>query len=162
MNIRPAIAEDIAAICACDHLAGEPARRRFIRDAVASGTADVAEREARVIGYAVLDYSFYGHGFIAMLYVHPAHRRAGVGAGLIRHVETRCKTAKLFTSTNERNRPMQALLVKLGYSPSGVINNLDEGDPEIVYFKRGEKLPFDRDTEEATARSSVPRKDPNR
>jgi hypothetical protein len=31
---------------------------------------------------------------------------------------------------------MQALLNRLGYTPSGVIHNLDEGDPEIVCFKR--------------------------
>lgn len=31
---------------------------------------------------------------------------------------------------------MQSLLAKLDYVESGVIHNLDEGDPEIVYFKR--------------------------
>jgi hypothetical protein len=31
---------------------------------------------------------------------------------------------------------MQALMAKLGYAPSGIINNLDEGDPEVFYFKR--------------------------
>jgi hypothetical protein len=30
---------------------------------------------------------------------------------------------------------MQALLAKRGYWISGVIHNLDEGDPEIVYCK---------------------------
>ena len=31
---------------------------------------------------------------------------------------------------------MQSLLSKFGYVLSGVIHNLDEGDPEIVYLKR--------------------------
>lgn len=31
---------------------------------------------------------------------------------------------------------MQLLLAKLEYVLSGVIHNLDEGDPEIVYFKQ--------------------------
>jgi hypothetical protein len=31
---------------------------------------------------------------------------------------------------------MQSLLAKLNYVPSGVIHNLDAGDPELVYFKR--------------------------
>ena len=31
---------------------------------------------------------------------------------------------------------MQSLLSKLGFALSGVIENLDEGDPELVYFKR--------------------------
>lgn len=31
---------------------------------------------------------------------------------------------------------MQHVLQKLGYEQSGIINNLDPGDPEIVYVKR--------------------------
>lgn len=41
---------------------------------------------------------------------------------------------RMFTSTNQSNLKMQSLLAKLGYEPSGVIHNLDEGDPELVYF----------------------------
>ena len=31
---------------------------------------------------------------------------------------------------------MQSLLNRAGYALSGVIHNLDEGDPEVVYFKQ--------------------------
>jgi hypothetical protein len=31
---------------------------------------------------------------------------------------------------------MQKLLNKLGYIESGIIYNLDEDDPEIIYFKK--------------------------
>jgi hypothetical protein len=31
---------------------------------------------------------------------------------------------------------MQNLCEKLGFARSGIIENLDVGDPEIVYFKR--------------------------
>jgi hypothetical protein len=31
---------------------------------------------------------------------------------------------------------MQNLCEKLGFVRSGCIENLDEGDPEIIYFKR--------------------------
>ena len=61
--------------------------------------------------------------------------RREVGA-LLRHMELCCRTPKLFTSTNQSNLSMQSLLAKLGYESSGLIHNLDEGDPEIVYFKR--------------------------
>ena len=54
----------------------------------------------------------------------------------MRHMESLCRTPKLFTSTNLSNLRMQSLLAKLDYELSGVIHNLDEGDPEIVYFKR--------------------------
>jgi hypothetical protein len=55
---------------------------------------------------------------------------------LLQYMESVCQTPKLFTSTNLSNLPMQSLLAKLNYVLSGVIHNLDESDPEIVYFKR--------------------------
>jgi hypothetical protein len=50
-------------------------------------------------------------------------------------LDTIAQTPKLFTSTNLSNLPMQALLAKLGYSLCGVINELDDNDPELVYVK---------------------------
>jgi ribosomal protein S18 acetylase RimI-like enzyme len=135
--IRPANESDIEALCSLDLIARrENDRREFIRRAVVSGACFVAVSEDEVIGYGVLSYNFYGNGHIDMLYVHSGHRRRGAGESLVRHMESLCQTSKLFTSTNLSNLPMQALLVKLGYVLSGVIHNLDEGDPEIVYFKR--------------------------
>ncbi len=136
---------DIPAICAIDRLASRPDHRRFIEQSVEGGTAHVAVIDGRVAGYIVLEYTFFASGYISMLIVREAYWRHGIGSAPVRHAEGLCATEKLFTSTNERNRPMQTLLVKLGYSPSGVINNIDEGNPEIVYFKRGEKIYFDRD-----------------
>lgn len=54
----------------------------------------------------------------------------------MQHCESICRTPKLFTSTNLSNVRMQALLNKLGYTLTGTVHNLDEGDPEIFYFKR--------------------------
>ena len=135
--IRPAIEGDIEALCSLDLIArGENDRREFIRRAVSSGTCFVAVDEEQLIGYGVLDYNFYGNGHIDMLNVHSGRRRRGAGEALLRHMESLCQTSKLFTSTNLSNLPMQSLLAKLGYVLSGVIHNLDEEDPEIVYFKR--------------------------
>ena len=136
MEIRQAEEKDIIAICSFDHLANREKRRTFIQNSVRSEVAYVAVLDRKIAGYAVLDYSFYHQGFMSMLYVHPDHRRKGIGSAIVRHVESICRTEKLFTSTNESNLPMQALMAKLGYIPSGIINNLDEGDPELIYFKR--------------------------
>ena len=57
-------------------------------------------------------------------------------SALIRHLINECRTPKLFTSTNQSNFPMQRLLATLGFDRSSFIENLDEGDPEWVYFKR--------------------------
>ena len=135
-QIRQARASDIPLIYAFDHLAVEPGRREFIKAVVNQGNTRVAVTEQQITGYMVLEYTFYGQGFISMLYIHPQHRRRGTGTALIYQAEAQCRTEKLFTSTNTSNLPMQGLLCKLGYTPSGIINNLDEGDPEIIYFKR--------------------------
>ncbi len=135
--IRLAVEADVAALCSLDLVARrEAGRREFIRREVASGRCFVAVGDGTVVGYGVLSYTFYDNGCIEMLYVHPGHRRCGAGAALVRHLESLCETPKLFTSTNLSNLPMQSLLAKLGYVLSGVIHNLDEGDPEVVYFKR--------------------------
>jgi hypothetical protein len=89
-----------------------------------------------VIGYGVLNYTFFNNGSIDTLYIDMDHRRCGAGAALVKHMESLCKTPKLFTTTNLSNLPMQSLLTKLEYTLSGIIHNLDDGDPEIVYFKR--------------------------
>ena len=137
ISIRPAVEADIDALCSFDLIAQrQETRREFIRGEVTAGNCFVAVGDGPPIGYGVLNYTFYYQGCIDMLYVHSGHRRSGAGEALTRHMESRCRTPKLFTSTNLSNLPMQSLLAKLGYELSGVIHNLDEGDPEIVYFKR--------------------------
>ena len=137
ISIRPAVEDDIGAICSLDLIARrEEGRREFIRREVVSGNCFVAVTNETVIGYGVLNYTFYHNGCIDVLYVHSEHRRRGAGEALLKHMESLCRTPKLFTSTNLSNLRMQSLLAKLEYELSGVIHNLDEGDPEIVYFKR--------------------------
>ncbi|HEV2800906.1 MAG TPA: GNAT family N-acetyltransferase [Pyrinomonadaceae bacterium] len=137
ISIRPAIENDIEALCLLDLIARqERERREFIRHEVVFGNCFVAVTNETVIGYGVLNYTFYYNGCIDMLYIHSEHRRRGAGEALLRHMESLCRTPKLFTSTNLSNLRMQSLLAKLDYELSGVIHNLDEGDPEIVYFKR--------------------------
>ncbi|MEA5547657.1 GNAT family N-acetyltransferase, partial [Limnoraphis robusta CCNP1324] len=78
---------------------------------------------------------FFGHGFIELVFIHPRYQGSGLGPLLIEHVESLCSDPKLFTTTNQSNVRMQQVLDRLGYERSGVIHNLDPGDPELVYFK---------------------------
>jgi len=136
-GIRLANLADAEQISHFDHVARiDPGRDQFVRSSIGNGQCHVYEQGGAVVAYAVLEYSFYGNAFVSMLCVHPERRRKGIGAKLMRHIESLCRTDKLFTSTNESNQPMRKLLEKLGYQPSGRIENLDEGDPEMVYFKR--------------------------
>lgn len=135
MKVREATPEDRDAIISFDQIARSDAGRvTFVERALCSETCLVVEQQGAIVAYAVLEYTFYEQGFVSMLYVAEAARRRGIGRTLMREIETRCRTSKLFTSTNQSNRPMQALLRELGYVPSGVIDNLDPGDPELVYF----------------------------
>lgn len=137
MILRRASISDADAIVAFDHVAAsEPARVRFIHDQIKSSACYVAVIDANVVAYAVLNYKFYDNGWIEMLYVHPRFRRQGIGSALIRHLIDECRTPKLFTSTNQSNFPMQKLFAMLEFDRSGFIDNLDEDDPELVYFKR--------------------------
>lgn len=135
-SIRQAVSRDLNAICACDPIVRQDDRRRaFIQRSVEAGACFVVTAPPQVVGYAVLEYSFYGQGFISMLCIHPRYRRQGAATLLLRYVESICQTEKVFTSTNLSNGPMQSLLTKLGYLSSGIIYHLDEEDPELVYVK---------------------------
>ena len=136
MNLRLAEASDLAALVAIDPLAQRaPTRRALLRSALECRSCWLAEEAGRVVGYAILDYTFYGNGFVSVLWVHETARRRGVGAALLNQAARVCTMPKLFTSTNLSNLPMQSLLAKLGFQLSGVIHNLDPGDPELVYFR---------------------------
>jgi N-acetylglutamate synthase-like GNAT family acetyltransferase len=136
ISIRTARPADVNAMIALDTVAATQEHRRSeIQSWVTAGSAVIADDGSCVVGYAVLEYSFFGQGFIAMLCIAPSRRRQGVATSLLRHLERTCRTPKLFTSTNESNAPMQALMSSLGYQPSGVVYNLDENDPELFFFK---------------------------
>lgn len=123
------------AIAAFDGHAGN-ARREQLEASVADGRCFVADASGKLVGYGILSYEFFERGFIKMLYVTATTRRTGTGAGLLHCIEEACKTSTIFTSTNLSNLPMQSLLVKSGYQLSGVVEGLDEGDPELFYRKR--------------------------
>lgn len=136
-SVRQARLTDADAVIAFDPVAAASRQRvNFIHQAITSRNAAVAVKDGRVVGFAVIDHAFFDHGFIRLVTVAPDVRRQGIGAALVRAMEAACKTAKLFTSTNASNEAMQALLTNVGYEPSGRIDNLDEGDPELIYFKR--------------------------
>jgi len=136
MKIREAHATDLDRLVEMDAVVQRDGRRiDFIRRSIEQGHCLVCTDNEAILGYGVLDYSFYATGFVALLYVEAQYRRQGAGTHLMQAMESRCETPKLFTSTNLSNLPMQSLLQKLAYQESGIIFNLDPGDPELVYCK---------------------------
>jgi GNAT superfamily N-acetyltransferase len=117
---------------------GDRAALRTLDARTASTPIDqlwVAHRGARLVGFAVLVGHFFGRPFVELLIVADDARRSGVGTALLAAIEDAVTGDRLFTSTNESNAPMRALLAKLGWLGSGRIENLDDGDPELVFVK---------------------------
>ncbi len=110
----------------------------IVREAVARGGALVARDACDLAGFVTWDTGFFDRPFVRLLVVEPEYRRRGVGAALVRAVEAAARSrGELFVSTEAINAPMQALLAKLGYGPSGSIDNVNEpGNAELVYYKR--------------------------
>ena len=135
--VERATSRDFEHICVLDETVYRgPSRRGTIGPAVAASRCAVARVDGIVRGYVVTRPDFFGHGFVDLLVVHPDYRRRGLATTLMRAAELDAPTDKLFTSTNQSNLAAQRLFERLGFVRSGTIDNLDEGDSEIVYFKR--------------------------
>lgn len=120
-------------------------RKRWLRGAIISRSVYVLMDRRRPIAYGVLNRNFFQRWFIEMLYVVPESRRQGRGVELLGYLEAQTRGAsEVWTSANRSNRPMRRLLTKRGFVLSGRVSGLDEGDPELIFVKRGPNQPADR------------------
>lgn len=134
VRTRPAGSNDLAALIAIDSVvATDPTRADAIADWIASENCFVATIDAQPVGYGVLHYHFFGQALLEMLMVAAPLRGQGIGKVLIHHAMAICRTPLLWATTNQSNLAMQHLLGTIGFVPSGIIEGLDEGDPELVY-----------------------------
>jgi 8-oxo-dGTP pyrophosphatase MutT (NUDIX family)/GNAT superfamily N-acetyltransferase len=107
-----------------------------IRRAIEQGDCFVAGSKSHILGFAIMNYSFFDNGFIELLVIAEVHRRRGIGSAMLMYLYRHCKTEKLFISTNESNSPMRRLLAKTGFAPCGKIDALDDGDPELFFVRK--------------------------
>jgi GNAT superfamily N-acetyltransferase len=132
-ELRAARADDVGGIVAIDPL--RPGRAGEIRALIDAGASLVAVQDGEITGFlAVRPGHFYQRDFIDLMFVAPRSRRQGTGSALLRAALRGASTPRVFTSTNESNAPMRNLLRREGWTPSGVLTGLDEGDPEHVFF----------------------------
>lgn len=135
--IHTATDNELEVIQSLDRLAlGSDSRKSFLAKSVSAGRCLIATVNDKVVGFGILEQTFYSQGFIGLLIVHPDYRRRSIATSLIHRMESICPTVKLFTSTNKSNIPAQKTYEANGFVKSGYIENLDDGDPEIIYFKR--------------------------
>ena len=138
MLIHVATTADIPALVDLDAIAShDPPRRRAIAEWVARGECHVAAgNDSEPAGYVALTRSFFRSPFIEMLQVKRSERRRGIARALLQHcIAGTPADAKLWTSTDQSNSPMQALLPQLGFIQCGMFEHLDPGDPELIYVR---------------------------
>ena len=111
-----------------------------IRLATERGSCFVAVVDGAPVGFLMKADWFFDRQFIALVAVHPSHRRHGIATLLIRHIES-TSAGDVFASTNRSNTRMRRLLEKLGFEECGYIDRLDPGDPEIFYVSNGGRKP---------------------
>ncbi|HEY1811698.1 MAG TPA: GNAT family N-acetyltransferase [Kofleriaceae bacterium] len=136
-TVRRADLADRDALVAIDEIAieGNDARRAQLEAALGSGHGLVFDAEEGIAGFVVtVPKVFFGRDFVELLMVDRMRRRAGIGRRLLQAAVRSASTSRVFTSTNRSNSPMRALLDSEGWSLSGELRGLDDGDPELVYF----------------------------
>ncbi|CAH0347068.1 GNAT family N-acetyltransferase [Bacillus sp. CECT 9360] len=111
-------------------------RRKYLEQAIGEKKCLVAKRDTSITGFLIYHTDFFDFSFISLVMVHPLERGKGYAKSMMTYFEKISPTKKIFSSTNESNGKMQKLFSSIGYIRSGYIENLDEGDPEIIYFKK--------------------------
>jgi ribosomal protein S18 acetylase RimI-like enzyme len=135
-RIRVGKAADAPALKGVDTVVPrDPGRADWIDRWLREDTVVIAEVDGRVVGYGVFNHGFFHQSQADMLMVHPEYRGKRIGEQLLLALEGLCDTAKFFVTTNLSNHRMQSLLQRMGYEACGYIDQLDPGDPEIVFVK---------------------------
>ena len=121
--------EDLESMVAIDHqVIGNDSRRGEIEKAIREKQCLVV-KDGKTMGFLLYYTHFFGNTFISLVIISPGERRKGYASSLMSHLEKISPTTKIFSSTNESNMEMHRVFQKNGYIRSGVIDNMDPGDP---------------------------------
>jgi GNAT superfamily N-acetyltransferase len=136
-NLRLGVPADAEAIKSVDSMvAVDPARAPFFEQWLCEDTVVVAELDGQLVGFGVYNHGFFHQSQVERLMIHPDYRGKRIGGQLLEALEQMCDTPKLFVATNLSNHRMQKLLLRKGYTACGYIDELDPGDPELVFIKK--------------------------
>jgi ribosomal protein S18 acetylase RimI-like enzyme len=118
-----------------EEVIGSNNRREYIMKDVEEERCIVAFDKELIVGFLIFNTHFFDCSFISLIIVRPTERRKGYATSLIQYFIKISTTKKIFSSTNKSNQRMQEVFKVNGFIESGFIENLDEGDPEIIYFR---------------------------
>src|SRR5256714_11793325 len=135
-TIRPADPSDLAPVRSLDGSRNRPSTSQSVTELLERPQPRllVADVDGTIVGFVVVG-RFFEYDFLELLFVGPDHRRTGIATQLVAAAEAMATTGRLFTSTNDSNEAMKELCKKLDFVRSGVLDGLDESDPEIFYVK---------------------------
>ncbi|QDQ03090.1 GNAT family N-acetyltransferase [Lysinibacillus fusiformis] len=114
---------------------GSPTRQDLIEKAIVEERCIICKTQSGIGGFLIFTTDFFECSFIALVIVKPTERRKGIATSLLGHFVELASTTKIFSSTNQSNTDMQKVFETAGFIKSGFIENLDDGDPEIIYYK---------------------------
>ncbi|MGA4718765.1 GNAT family N-acetyltransferase [Fictibacillus nanhaiensis] len=136
MEIHYAKKHDLYKIIELDKkMIGSEHRKGEINQAINEDRCLILYQEDVIAGFLIYHTYFFDCCFISLIMVDPAYQRKGVASSLLTHMSKISPTNKLFSSTNESNESMKKSFLKNHFKKSGFVENIDEGDPEIIYFK---------------------------
>jgi ribosomal protein S18 acetylase RimI-like enzyme len=135
--VRRATRADLEAMLALDLRSPvDHSHAELLTTRVKSGEVLIFDNDGQLLGFAIVAArSFFGFDFVEMLIVADGVRRIGVGSSLLSEAAAQSSTDRVFISTNQSNRPMIALLENATWLLSGELEGIDEGDPELIYYK---------------------------
>jgi ribosomal protein S18 acetylase RimI-like enzyme len=135
-SIRLAVPADFPALRFVDPLIrADRDREHLIRSSLERGECLAAVDDDDVQGFIILNYTLFGHAFVPLLVVAASDRRRGLATALLEEAQRQCVRSKLFISCNRSNLPAQYLFERCGFVPSGHLENLEDEDDELVFFK---------------------------
>jgi ribosomal protein S18 acetylase RimI-like enzyme len=136
VEIRAALPGDLRAILDTDPVADREERRHdYVSRAIRGDRGHdvrVLMLDGELVGYAIMG-EFFGHPLLERIHTAVPLRRRGVASALMANIEIGFDGDRMFVSTNESNDTMRELLIKRGYRVSGMVENLDPGDPELFF-----------------------------
>ncbi|PHB07908.1 GNAT family N-acetyltransferase [Bacillus wiedmannii] len=136
-NITKASINDLDAILHIDiDVIGSDSRRDYIKHTIDEGRCIIVKEDNSISGFLTYDTNFFDCTFLSLIIVSPTKRRQGYASSLISYMLSHSPTQKIFSSTNESNESMQKVFNSNGFIRSGIVENLDEGDPEIIFYTK--------------------------
>jgi len=144
IKLRKAKIDDTASVVSFDYRLDKDEhinlnREEKIKKAISSQECFIILVDKTEVGFIIFDYRFFDQGWIELIIIDEKYRGQGVGGKVFDLICEHCKTEKVFTSTNRSNTRMQKALVKANFSFAGELNGLDDGDPELFYYKKIQK-----------------------